>query len=137
MKKKLQFICGCLLIMFALCACMDSWVYQMKPCNQPNTKWVSDDSTIEFVVSDDLIATGTIRINGEAIDIYVTEGPARSAEMHVFPVGVLEHEVISEQDKYEYWLCAYKSESEFTATVQKTTFFDIGQKIHFTKQIDT
>ena len=105
--------------------------YKWKVCSQANTKWVSADGTIVFCVNDNHKATGTMLINGEIIDIYMAEGPLRSEEMHIYPKSVLQHEVISENDKYEFWICSYKSEQKFIATVEKTTFYETGKKITF------
>ena len=110
--------------------------FDWKLCNQPNTKWVSDDESIVLYVENSCKITGTMRVNGEDIEVYVTEGPGRAKELDIYPIGVLDQTIISEEDKYEYWSCFYKSENEFVATVKKTTFYKLGQKIRFHKVED-
>lgn len=102
-----------------------------KLCSQPNTKWVSNDRTIELYVDGDSRVTGTMNVNGDLIEIYLTEGPLRSTEMHVYSKSVLEDEILSYEDKYEFWVCTYRSEKEFVATVKKTSFYKVGQQIIF------
>ena len=102
-----------------------------KVCTQANTKWVSEDGAVVFYVNDNLGATGSISIGAEVVDIYMTEGPLRSKEMHIYPIEVLENEIISEKDKYEYWICAYLSAEKFVATIVDSTFFNGGQQLIF------
>ena len=111
--------------------------FDWKLCNQPNTKWVSDDESIVLYVENSCKITGTMRVNGEDIEVYVTDGPGRAQELDIYPIGGLNQTIISEEDKYEYWSCFYKSENELVATVKKTTFYKLGEKIKFHKVEDT
>ena len=111
--------------------------FDWKLCNQPNTKWVSDDESIVLYVENSCKITGTMRVNGEDIEVYVTDGPGRAQELDIYPIGGLYQTIISEEDKYEYWSCFYKSENELVATVKKTTFYKLGEKIKFHKVEDT
>ena len=111
--------------------------FDWKLCNQPNTKWVSDDESIVLYVENSCKITGTMRVNGEDIEVYVTDGPGRAQELDIYPIGGLDQTIISEEDKYEYWSCFYKSENELVATVKKTTFYKLGEKIKFHKVEDT
>ena len=111
--------------------------FDWKLCNHPNTKWVSDDESIVLYVENSCKIIGTMRVNGDDIEVYVTEGPGRAQELNIYPIGVLDQTIISEEDKYEYWSCFYKSENEFVATVKKTAFYKLGQKIRFHKVTDT
>lgn len=133
MKKLWKVIVLIGAIAITMSACITPSTYEWKPCMQPNTQWVSEDGTIGFCVSDGGWATGTISINGESIEIYLSEGPERSVEMHIYPISVLEQEVIPESDKYEHWMCEYVSEDKFVATVNRTTFLEEGKKITFHK----
>ena len=131
MKKILSLISVVLLTLFFCTACMTPAKTEWKLCQQPNTKWLSEDGIITFCVDDSGKTTGTMQINGEEIEIYATEGPLNSTTLHIFPIAVLQDEMISEEDKYEYWTCSYKSEERFIATVKTTTYFEEGQKITF------
>lgn len=138
LKKTVSILCILTFVVLALSACRYFYAsYEWKVCGQANTTWVSDDESIVFHVNDNHHATGTINVNGEIIDIYVTEGPLRGREMHVYPINVLEDEVISESDKYEWWICSYKSKKKFVATVEKSTFHETGQKITFRRVDDS
>ena len=136
MKKSWEMITLVLLIVFVLNACAYSTTHKWKVCNQANTKWVSEDESVIFSVNDNFQATGLININGECVEIYMTEGPVRSKEMHIYPIEVLEYGTISEKDKYEYWICSYESEGKFVATVKKTTFFEAGKQLVFYRTQD-
>lgn len=132
MKKTVLLVLA-LLISFTLGACMSCSEFEWKVCRQPNTKWESDDESIVFSVNDSCLATGTMNVNGEIIEVFITEGPPRSRQMFVYPLDVLELEIIPEKDRYEYWICSYESENEFMATVEETTFYEVGQRITFNK----
>lgn len=131
MKKKPRVICLVLLMMLSLTACMTPTKTKWKLVRQPNTKWVSEDGTITFYVDENCVATGTMLIDGEEIEILLREGPLRSVELGVYPIDYFEREDRSPEDKYEHWLCAYKSAKRFIATVKTTTYFEEGQKITF------
>lgn len=102
-----------------------------KATSQPNTHWVSSDGTINFYVDSNRKATGTMLVNGERMEIYMNEGQLRSSEMNIYTIDILSKERIEIEDKYEHWVCSYESESMFVATVEKTTFYEIGQEIVF------
>ena len=136
MKKFFQILVVIMILLLVLNACMTPSKYKWKVNQQPNTKWVSEDGTISLYVKindNSIQTTGTICTNGELIDIYMIEGPARSTEMHIYPIDVLKDESISSKDKYEYWTCSYKSDEKFIATVKETTFFNVGDEITFLK----
>ena len=131
MKRKLSLIGLVLLLMFLFTACMTPAKTRWKLVRQPDTRWESEDGTITFYVDENCVATGTILINGEEVEICLLEGPLRSVELDVFPIDIVETGITSSEDRYEHWLCSYKSEKRFVATVKNTTYFEEGQKITF------
>ena len=88
--KKIASLTIIIILLSSLSACMTPRKTQWKPCNQPNTKWESCNGDIVFYVDDYGVATGTICVDGSFIEVYIAEGPARSVEMELFPVNVLE-----------------------------------------------
>ena len=120
-----------MLIMIVLNACTYPRAYKWKLSRQLNTKWVSEDDTIVFSVDNNHLVTGLMSMGDDSIEIGILCEPEAGAGLHIYPINVLEEEVISTKDQYEYWLCSYKSEKEFIATVKKTTFFEEGEQITF------
>lgn len=95
-----------------------------KPNRQEDARWMSEDGSIEFTVVDH-IAYGTMIVDGNAIDVEFVDGIGPSRMMQVYePYSAPLH-------RYEAWDCWYKSETEFVAKVDKTTFLEKGQKIRF------
>ena len=129
MKRIILFSSFVLFILLFCSACQNPIVAARRPCGQPNTKWISEDKTIEFTVNENNLATGKIILDGETINFYMANDTG--AGMHLFPIEVLEDSVLDTNDEQEYWLCNYKSRKEFTAIVKKTTFFSIGKRIKF------
>ena len=115
-------------ILCLFCSCAHPWMLEKSPLNQPNTKWLSEDETIEFLVGEDYMATGTMRVNGKDVEFCIFSD--RRAGLLLYPISVLDDDITHQNDRYEEWLCRYKA-NEFVATVWKTTFFEEKQKIKF------
>ena len=129
MKKTIYMFCFLLVISIIFITCQNPTIIEKRPCSQANTKWVSEDKTIVFYVDDNYQATGTMNIENETVDFYMTNDTG--AGMHIFPLSVLEEDIIDTEDKYEYWLCSFKNKRKFVATVKDTTYFEVGQEIIF------
>lgn len=129
MKKKVLLLSLFLLVVLICCGCQNPIVAKRRPCSQPNTKWISADKTIEFVVDANGHATGTMILDGETIAFYMEND--MGAGMDLFTMDVLEYGITSTTDKWEHWLCSYRSMKKFVATVKKTTFFQENEKIVF------
>lgn len=72
--KKLKLILSLLLIITMLSGCR-GLIYQLwdgnYPCDQPNTKWISEDGSIWF---NGVSGYGKMTVNGETIDVMVYTG---------------------------------------------------------------
>ena len=126
MRKKLAVLSYLLVVILFFNACGSPITYVRAPDRQPNTKWVSEDGNIVFTIPDnEALKPGKIYTENGVIDVYLR-----------FDTGV---EVIlyseatddGKRNAYELWKCSYRSKKRFVATVHKTTFFEIGQKIAF------
>lgn len=133
MKKLLKLVAliTCVLIIFNACAIPAE--YQWKISNQLGTQWMSEDGTITFNVDYKYKITGTMEVNGETIGVFVALEPERGMGLHIYPIADLEDGVLEQASKYEKWHCSYKSENMFVATVKQTTFYEVGQKITFSR----
>ena len=60
-----------------------------------------------------------------------TEKTANNALQKKYKVK--EFNGIYTKDRIEKWHCSYKSKKRFIAEVEKTTYFEVGQKIEFTR----
>ena len=129
--KKISCLILALLLPFLFSACKNPIIMARSPFRQEDTKWASDDGTINFYVDSDRKATGEMVVDGECIEFYITDNMA--AEISIYDKRVLDDEFIKEEDMYENWICSYKSKDRFVATVEKTTYFKVGQKISFKK----
>ena len=116
-------------ILLVCCSCRNPTFIKRKPCNQPNTNWESENGLIKFSVNSNGNAVGKFEGNDEIVEFYLVNDTGSG--IHVFPINVLEKDIIDTNDQLEYWLCSYKSKRKFIATVKETTYFEVGQKITF------
>ena len=122
-------LCG---VVFAFCSCENPFIYKRHPFGQPNTVWRSTDGTVEFKIPEDKYAGfGTITKDGDTVEIYVTSDTGSG--MYIYNKSVLDDDVIALNSELEKWHCSYKSKKRFIAEVKKTTYFEVGQKIEFTR----
>lgn len=122
-------LCG---VVFAFCSCENPFIYNRWPFGQHNTVWRSSDGTVEFKIPEDKYAGfGTITKDGDTVEIYVTSDTGSG--MYVYNKSVLDADVIALNSELEKWHCSYKSKKRFIAEVEKTTYFEVGQKIEFTR----
>lgn len=132
-KKTSRLILLLLLLFFwfVCSACRNPITVKRSPFSQPNTKWVSDDGTISFYVDGNKHATGEMIINDEYVEFYIVGD--MGAGIHIYDIDVIDDEIVYQQNRYEYWLCSFKSKNKFVAEVKKTTYFEVDQKITFEK----
>ena len=122
-------LCG---VVFAFCSCENPFIYKRHPFGQPNTVWRSTDGTVEFTVpADRYCGLGTITKDGDTVEIYVTSDTGSG--MYVYNKSVFYDDFIALNSELEKWHCSYKSKKRFIAEVEKTTYFEVGQKIEFTR----
>ena len=109
------------LVLFAVCN--KAWDSTRNPNEQYNTEWISDDKSITFFVDDEGTATGTMIFDKKVVNFQLCSW---LSEVSIYTLD-------QDGNKYEceFWLCSYKSKKKFVATVEKTTFFKVGQKITF------
>lgn len=140
MKKRLRTIkivkillcfilCG---VVFTFCSCENVLIYTRRPFEQHNTVWRSTDGAVEFTVPDNKYAGfGTITKDGNTVEVYIVADTGSG--MYVYYKSVLDGDVIYTKDRIEKWYCSYKSKERFIAEVEETTYFEVGQKIEFTR----
>ncbi len=122
-------LCG---VVFAFCSCENPFIYKRHPFGQPNTVWRSTDGAVEFTVPDNKYAGfGTITKDGNTVEVYIVADTGSG--MYVYYKSVLDGDVIYTKDRIEKWYCSYKSKERFIAEVEETTYFEVGQKIEFTR----
>lgn len=122
-------LCG---VVFTFCSCENVLIYTRHPFEQHNTVWRSSDGTVEFTVPEDrYCGLGTITKDGDTVEIYVTSDTGSG--MYVYNKSVFYDDVIALNSELEKWYCSYKSKKRFIAEVEKTTYFEVGQKIEFTR----
>ena len=121
-----------LLILSSLSACiMTPRKVPWDPMRQPGTKWASEDGSIVFYVEEFGIATGTMRINGVDVDIFLNMGVVNSWTIEIYPISAKNIEDLYKVEMYNLWSCTFKSEKKFIAKVIKSTNGEIGEKIEF------
>lgn len=132
MKKVYKLMCCCavffliFIIVVVLYGMYINWYKGNRPIDQPNKKWVSEDGSIKLSTDENQRTTGSMIINGKEIEILFLDGEGKN--IHIFPI---ETKVRDINDRYELWVGDFISEDKFTVTVEKTTYFEVGQKITF------
>ncbi len=131
MKKHFKFfiVTSMILILTSCTNLIDDYKH---PMNQLGSKWLSPDKKIEFVIRSDYDHHSFCNIsfdNGEKKRFYLSFG--KGCDLELCDESVIYADSVRECDRYEYWRCSFISKRKFVATVEKTTFFEVGQKITF------
>ena len=101
-----------------------------RPCDQPGTEWVSEDGSIEIYVDENQYATGSMNIKGTEIP-FIFSGEIRGERIHIYAIEAKGREGLYPEERYETCRGNFKRKDKFTATVEKTTYFKVGQNITF------
>lgn len=135
MKRLLCFMTTLTIVILSLSGC---WWYKSyigkRPCDQPNTKWISEDEQIYFWTDEHNYVSGKMLIGDETIDIHVRIGPATDIYISrldsVKPSEEGSNGPVSEVS-LEHWIGNFNQKDQFTATVKRTTYFHADDKISF------
>lgn len=113
-------------IILASVLCLASCEYKNRPCDQPLTKWISEDGTISFEVNENGTGYGTITIPERTIAIEFNTGVANDINIYRTTKDGTSIEMI------EWWSARFIWDDRFTVVVPKnTTYFEPGQRIKF------
>lgn len=109
-------------------------VQRNRPVDQPGSKWRSEDGSIYFEVGDwsseSLAGIGKMKIGEEeTLDIYVATG--LGSDIVIYPLENVTPEGVVKLPYIEYWIGDFHRKDRFTATVKKTTYFSVGEKVKF------
>lgn len=130
MKKVICVVIYITVILLMFSGCQNPFNAERRPTGQINTKWVSEDGTISFYVDEHYTATGTYIGDDKTINLYLVCDYGTG--MYVYPINWIGVR-LDPKYKYEFWLCDFKSKTQFVATVKETTFFEVGQEITFNR----
>lgn len=133
MKKILCFITAFTIISIMISGCGLKLFAKNHPTTQPNTKWISEDGKISFCVDENGKATGKLIIDEKTIDIYVSMGSDDTYIRIVHLESVIRHPDYLELTEvpFEFWVGHFYNKDFFTATVKRTTYFNVGDEITF------
>ena len=144
MRKRLMILSYILVVILLFSACDNPITYHRKPSGQPDSKWRSEDGSVVFTIGGYTELETVVVGNGRVVPAIVYSGEPGTIFTEDGPINIFVHfsagtsiSVTSEVDDsgndhcYEVWNCSYKSKKHFIATVQETTFFEVGQKIEF------
>ena len=101
------------------------------PSKQPNTKWISDDSKIEFSVDDTNIPIGVLHNGDENIEICLAMSRGMGNTIEVYLADDLEDGAFEEGKRLETWTAKFKKASKFEVTVVESTYYTVGDTIVF------
>lgn len=135
MKKVYKLMCCCAtffiifiiaVVLYGVCI---NWYKGNRPCDQPGTEWVSEDGSIKIHVDENQQATGSMNINGTEIPFILELGSGKM--MWIDSIEAKDRLGLYPEETYEKWIGDFIWEDKFTVTVEKTTYFEVGQKITF------
>ena len=109
------------------------WYDGQRPVDQPGSVWVSEDSNITIVVGSDDVFRDSYAIvkNGDETMTFLCAFNGITTELELCSTDAREDNIISTDEIYENWSAKVIFSDRFTATVEKTTYFEEGQKIKF------
>lgn len=130
------------ILMFTLTACIGFRPYFGKrPCDQPGTTWVSEDHNVVFKYSTDFELNCFVMKDGRYVEFPVAMGPGTGITLFALEAspdaksGMFGENGI--HPECEYWEGDFWYSDHFTATVIRTTYFEVSQRITFYRQDDT
>ena len=135
MKRIICFTITLVIILITLTGCWWYKSFQKNiPIEQPNTKWISENKQVTFWVDENGHVTGIIE-NGDDI-ISVEFGMGITTDILIY---FLENVKPNEDGSgdivtgpiLEHWSTEYDHYDHFTVTVERTTYFHVGDKITF------
>lgn len=133
-KRLLKFTLALLLIILlaVLCTNCVKHTYKsylgLRPCDNPGTQWASEDGDISFHINERTLGEGVMYNSGHSINICVIFDMA--VGIYVYDSANVS-DTAAEGPIYEIWEGNYTSDHSFVATVIKSTYFDVGDKIEF------
>ena len=127
MKRFFCFMITLVIIIVLLSGCKG--FRKNSPSGQPSTKWISEDGQMFFIVDENGDAFGEMLIDNETIDIYVGMG----MDTTDIDITHLESKIGNSvtEISFEHWIGDFDFNDHFTATVKRTTYFHVGDKITF------
>ena len=136
MKKVYKLMCCCavfFLIFIIAVVLYGMYIYRYegkRPSDQPDTEWISEDGSIKFYVDENQHATGSMNIKGTEIP-FIFSGEIGGERIWVYAIEAKDRLGLYPEEEYETWRGNFKRKDKFTVTVEKTTYFEVGQKITF------
>lgn len=135
MKKVYKLMCCCAtffiifiiaVVLYGVCI---NWYKGNRPSDQPGTEWFSEDESIVIHVDKNNQSTGSMIIGGTEIPFLFLDG--QGEVIYIYSIDARNRDVLYPEDKYETWMGSFNRKDKFTVTVEKTTYFEVGQKITF------
>ena len=111
-----------------LTGCYKSWLGK-RPCDQLNSKWISEDQTMYFEMNEPGIGTGYVLHNGEKVEVIFVFGISTVLELYM--PEAIDRLGLYPEERYEVWSGSFDQADSFSATVKQTTFFTVGQELKF------
>lgn len=105
-----------------------------RPCEQPNSIWVSDDNNIIINIDSQQRGKGVIKIDNKEIEFIFTNDPGYNIDL--YSISAENRLGLNEEEHYENWIGNFVNQNKFIATVKETTFFTVGDKITFNKKTE-
>ena len=111
-----------------LTGCYKSWLGK-RPCDQPNSKWMSEDQSMYFEMDESGIGTGYLLLNGETVEFLFMCDIA--TKIMLYAPEAIDRLGLYPEETYEIWSGSFDQADSFSATVKQTTFFTVGQELKF------
>ena len=107
---------------------------ELRPSSQKNTTWSSEDNQILLHIDESGKGKLTFEENGSVIECYFVSEQGYCAS--VYDIEALENNRLGlyPEEYYERWAYSKTTKDSFTIVVEKSTFFEVGDKITFNKK---
>ncbi len=133
MKRYLKLAMVIIPMVLVLTGCKNIFIEYKRPDNQLGSKWLSSDKKIELVIRRDYDHDSYCYItadNGESSS-YILCFFDMGAGLYLYDKEAADMDAFNDNNRYEQWKCQPVNRRKFVVTVEKTTFFEVGQKITF------
>ena len=100
-----------------------------RPIDQLGRSWISEDGSIILNTDENQETTGSMTIDGVEIPFLFVDG--QGEVIYIDSIEAKDRLGLYPEETYEKWIGDFIWKDKFTVTVEKTTYFEVGQKITF------
>ena len=126
--RQYRIIAFSLLLAFVFSGCGYKRWAGNRPVDQPGTTWISEDLSMHIQIDENQQGKIYIQVDEEEYEFLFT---CAAVDIEIYKLEAKDRPGLYAEELPEIWESDFLTDSQFTATVKKTTFFNVGDTITF------